>query len=140
ERRLKLYSVGEQIVLSDVLPMLEHMGLRVVSEVPFNVKRDGVDQPIWMHDFGTSTQDSAEVDVGKIRDVFHEAYARIWAGEMEDDGFNRLVLRAGMGWREITVLRAYCKYLRQIGSTFSQAYMDETLTPNPPPARPLVPL
>ncbi len=131
ELRLKLYSVGEQIALSDVLPMLEHMGLRVVSEIPFRVDREGSDHANWIHDFGMTSQDGAEVDLGRVRDLFHEAYARIWAGEMEDDGFNRLVLRAGLDWREVTVLRAYCKYLRQAAIPFSQAYMEETLADNP---------
>src|SRR5690606_32900262 len=64
------------------------------------------------------------------RDPFHEAFARVWRREVEDDGFNRLVLGAGLQWREVVVLRAFSKYLRQVGILFSQAYMEDVLAQN----------
>ncbi len=140
EARLKIYNAGEQIALSDVLPMLEHMGFKVVGEMPYVLRPSGVERPVWLHDFGMVTQDGAEIDLGQAKEPFQEAYAHVIAGEMEDDGFNRLVLRAHMGWRRIVVLRAYCKYLRQIGIPFSQAYMEETLAGNPTIARLLIKL
>ena len=130
ELRLKLYQVKDKIALSTVLPSLENFGLKVISEIPFEIKAAGADRPVWIHDFTMCTADGAEVDVPQIRDKFHEAYARIWSGDAEDDGFNRLVLTAGIGWRNIALLRAYCKYLRQAAIAFSQAYMEQTLNAN----------
>ncbi|MGH6958997.1 MAG: NAD-glutamate dehydrogenase domain-containing protein, partial [Dongiaceae bacterium] len=130
ELRLKLYNAGSQLPLSDVLPMLEHMGLKVMSESPYLVQSKGLDRPAWIHDFGMVTADGSEVDISQVRKIFHEALGRVWFGDMEDDGFNRLVLCAGLDWREIGILRAYCKYLRQAAIPFSQAYMEETLARN----------
>ncbi len=131
ELRFKTYNAAAQVPLSDVLPTLEHMGLKVISEMPYQIKIAGLDRPVWMHDFGMITADGSEIDIGAIKENFHEAYGRIWSGDMEDDGFNRLVLLAGLTWREVIVLRAYCKYLRQAQAAFSQAYMEETLARNP---------
>jgi glutamate dehydrogenase len=130
ELRLKLYQPKDKIALSTVLPSLENFGLKVISEIPFEITPEGDDRPVWIHDFTMLTADGADVDVPAIRDKFHEAYDRIWAGEAEDDGFNRLVLTAGIGWRNIALLRAYCKYLRQAAIAFSQSYMEQTLNAN----------
>ncbi len=138
ELRLKLYQVKDKIALSTVLPSLENFGLKVISEIPFEITPEGDDRAVWIHDFTMVTADGADVDVPQIRDKFHEAYARIWAGDAEDDGFNRLVLTAGIGWRNIALLRAYCKYLRQAAIAFSQAYMEQTLNANAVIARDIV--
>lgn len=138
ELRLKLYQPKDKIALSTVLPSLENFGLKVISEIPFEVLPEGEEHPVWIHDFTMVTADGADVDVPAIRDKFHEAYDRIWAGEAEDDGFNRLVLTAGIGWRNIALLRAYCKYLRQAAIAFSQSYMEQTLNANAVIARDIV--
>jgi glutamate dehydrogenase len=138
ELRLKLYQPKDKIALSTVLPSLENFGLKVISEIPFEILPEGEDRPIWIHDFTMVTADGADVDVSQVRDKFHEAYARIWAGEAEDDGFNRLVITAGIGWRNIALLRAYCKYLRQAAIAFSQTYMEQTLNANPAITRDIV--
>ena len=128
---LKLYKAGDKIALSTVLPSLENFGLKVISENPFEIKPDGAEQSVWIHDFTMATADGAEVDISLVRDKFHKAYVQIWAGQMEDDGFNRLIFTAGLAWRKITLLRSYCKYLRQAGIAFSQSYMEATLNGNP---------
>jgi glutamate dehydrogenase len=138
ELRLKLYKAGRQLALSDVLPTLEHMGLRVVSEMPYRIEPAGAAAPLWLHEFCMVTPDGAEIEVAEVREIFHDAYVRVWTGALEDDGFNRLVLRAGLDWREVTLLRASCKYLRQVGIAFSQSYMEETLARNARIARKLV--
>jgi glutamate dehydrogenase len=138
ELRLKLYKAGPQLALSDVLPTLEHMGLRVVSEMPYRIDPAGAAPPLWLHEFCMVTPDGAEIEVAEVREIFHDAYVRVWTGALEDDGFNRLVLRAGLDWREVTLLRACCKYLRQVGIAFSQSYMEETLARNARIARKLV--
>ena len=125
----KLFRPGRPISLSDALPVLEDLGLMVETGQPARIERaDG--SRMWMHDFGMRAGESLEVDIDRVRAKFQEAFKQIWAGEAENDGFNRLVLRAGMGWREIAVLRAYCKYLRQAGTTFSQEYMESALGGN----------
>src|SRR4051794_16724584 len=125
---LKLYHDGGQVPLSDILPMLEHMGVKVISEGgPFEVTIPGRIEPVWIHDFAMRTRDGATVNLGKVRQSFQDSFLRVWEGRMEDDGFNRLVLRAGLGWREVTMLRGYAKYLRQIRFQFSQDYMEDTL-------------
>ncbi|MFZ5791330.1 MAG: NAD-glutamate dehydrogenase [Pseudomonadota bacterium] len=130
ELRFKIYNAADQIALSDVLPMLEHMGLKVISEMPYLVQPAGHARPVWIHDFTMATADGSEVDIGACKENFHEAFGRAWRGEIEDDGFNRLVMLAGLSWREVVVLRAYCKYLRQTQVAFSQSYMEETLARN----------
>jgi glutamate dehydrogenase len=130
ELRLKLYNAGAQISLSDILPILENMGLRVLSEEPYRVKPRDSEKAVWLHDFSAVTADGRECDLGAVRRAFEEALSHVWRGDMEDDGFNRLVLGAGLDWRAVAMLRAYCKYLRQAGVTFSQDYMEDALAGN----------
>jgi glutamate dehydrogenase len=138
--RFKIYHPGESVALSDVLPMLENMGLKVLGENSYGVSPAGGDGTVWIHDFELSARDGRAIDFDAVRDPFHESFARIWAGEMENDGFNRLVVSARMGWRQVVVLRAYCKYLRQAAIPFSQDYMEDTLANNPVLARQLAEL
>ncbi len=138
--RFKLFQAGRRpVVLSDALPMLENMGLRVEDEHPSRVERAGASR-VWIHDFGMRHAEGPDFEPDRVEAKFREAFARIWSGEVENDGFNRLVLRAGLGWREIVILRAYCKYLRQAGVTFSETYMQEALAANPGIAAMLVEL
>jgi glutamate dehydrogenase len=137
ERRLKLFHVGKPVSLSVVLPRLQEMGVEVVDERPYRIERHG--RPVaWVYDFGLRYTPSGESagDAGRAR--FQDAFAAVWREEAESDGFNALVLRAGLTWRQAMVLRAYAKYLRQGGSTFSQSYIEECLTSNVPIARLLV--
>ena len=138
ELRLKIYLTGDRVPLSEVLPMLENSGLKVIDEIPFAVKPDDLRDPVWIREFTMRSDDGRGADLTAIRDVFHEAFRLIWHGEMEDDGFNRLVLCAGLSAREVTVLRALCKYLLQARIPFSQTYMEGTLASNPEIARLLV--
>jgi len=130
EFRFKVYQPDGPVTLSDVLPMLEHMGLKVLGELPYSVSPADAGRPVWLHDFALETRDGNAIDFEAVRDPFHDSFARIWRGEVEDDGFNRLVVSARLGWRQVMVLRAYSKYLRQIATPFSQDYMEETLARN----------
>ncbi|MFI4989279.1 MAG: NAD-glutamate dehydrogenase domain-containing protein, partial [Alphaproteobacteria bacterium] len=107
--------------------------------VPFLVEPQETDA-VYLHDFGMLRADGAAIDLDALRESFQDAFARIWSGVMEADGFNRLVLAGGLAWREVVILRAFCKYLRQTGIAFSQAYMEETLTRNSALARRIVEL
>ncbi|CAG2128501.1 NAD-glutamate dehydrogenase [Cupriavidus numazuensis] len=140
--RFKVYRAGEPIALSHSLPMLEHLGVRVDEERPYLIEPDG-GAPVWIHDFGLEIADSAsgaDFDIERIKALFEDAFARAWNGEIENDDLNRLVLRAELAARDVTILRAYAKYLRQVGSTFSDAYIERALTGNPGIAAKLVAL
>ncbi|MCG5526939.1 MULTISPECIES: NAD-glutamate dehydrogenase [Halorhodospira] len=128
--RFKLFHGARPASLSDALPVFEDMGLRVVDEQPFEVAATGA--PVcWIHDFGLCWQGVGGCDPQAVGERFRDAFGAVWSQAAESDGFNRLVLAAGLDWREVAVLRAYARYLRQIGSTFSQAYMAETLAAHP---------
>jgi glutamate dehydrogenase len=135
--RFKLFRLGKEIALSDALPMLENLGLRINSEHPYELDLD--DGRVVIQDFEVEPL-SGKVDVVAARAQFEEAFAAMWRGDAESDGFNRLILAAGLGWRQVAMLRGYCKYLLQTGVTFSQTYMEETLARYPLVARLLVEL
>jgi glutamate dehydrogenase len=142
--RLKLLRSGAPLTLSGSLPMLEHMGLKVLDERPHRVTPNG-EAPVWMHDFGLQNMSAgvgadADVDVTAIRPVFEQAFAAVLRGEVESDDFNRLVLAAGLPAGEIVVLRAYAKYMRQIGFALSQSFIENTLSTHAGVARQLVEL
>jgi glutamate dehydrogenase len=125
----KLFRLGEQVSLSEILPLLEDMGVEVVDERPHEVKPAG-SPPVWIYDFGLVHEAGDELQTGEVKEIFQDAFVRAWRGAVENDGFNRLVLRARLTWREVSILRAYCKYLRQTSSTFSQDYMEDALVTN----------
>ena len=133
----KSYRLRDYIPLSDALPMMENMGLRVISEHPYRVEAaNGV---ACIQDFEVEAQ-RVDLDAAAVATLFGEGFEHIWRGEAENDGFNRLILAANLGWRQVAMLRAYCKYLLQIGSPFSQSYVEATLARYPILARLLVEL
>ncbi|MGC5401341.1 NAD-glutamate dehydrogenase [Streptomyces sp. DT20] len=142
ERRFKIYRTGEQVSLSAVLPALQRLGVEVVDERPYEL-RCADRTHAWIYDFGLRMP-QATGNGGYLaddaRERFQETFAAVWTGEAENDGFNALVLSAGLNWRQAMVLRAYAKYLRQAGSTFSQDYMESTLQNNVHTTRLLVSL
>ncbi|MBI4183609.1 MAG: NAD-glutamate dehydrogenase [Proteobacteria bacterium] len=138
--RFKIYNPGNAVPLSDALPVLENMGVRVVDEIFYEVRRAVDGKFAVIHDFGLLTRDGASVDAGEVRPKFHDAFEKIWTGAAENDPFNRLVVSAGLAARGVMVLRAFYKYLRQTGIAFSQDYVADTLGANPRLARLLVEL
>ncbi|MGO4550003.1 NAD-glutamate dehydrogenase [Lysobacter sp. 2RAF19] len=135
--RFKFYRLKDDIPLSDALPMMENMGLRVISEHPYRIVSNG--DVAYIQDFEVeSTQ--GEIDIDRLDENFEEAFARIWRGEAENDGFNRLVLTAGLSWRQVSMLRGYCKYILQTGVPFSQSYVEATFSRYPLLVRLLVEL
>ncbi len=123
--RFKLFRVGAPLTLSDSLPMLEHMGMRVLDERPYKVAAEGR-EPVWVQDLGLQSP-LAETDVDPLNEVFEDAFAQVFRGEIESDDFNKLVVMARLPAIEIVVLRAYAKYMRQIGFPLSQAFIETTL-------------
>lgn len=133
--RFKFYRCNDDIPLSDALPMMENMGLRVISEHPYRLTVDG--QVFYVQDFEVETI-GAELDIDSLDENFEEAFAQIWRGNVENDGFNRLILAANLSWRQVAMLRGYCKYLLQVGVPFSQSYVEATFARYPILARLLV--
>jgi glutamate dehydrogenase len=136
---LRLYRAQRPVAISDVLPMLENLGLRVVAEEPFQIECVD-DTSVWIHEFQLSGVALLAAVSPAIRARFEEALAAVWTGRVENDGFNRLVLKAGLSARQVTILRVYAKILRQAGVAFSQAYMEDALSSHPEIARRLVQL
>ncbi|PWR22459.1 NAD-glutamate dehydrogenase [Zavarzinia aquatilis] len=135
--RFKLYRLGQPVPLSDCLPLIEHMGLKVMEEVPHAL--DCADGPrVWLHDFRLIDPQGRPLALETLGPLVEEAFALLWSGQMEDDRFNRLVVLAALPARDVMVLRAIAKYLRQIGVAYSQDYMEETLAHWPGIARDLV--
>jgi hypothetical protein len=126
--RLKLYRSGEHLSLSQVLPLLEHLGVEVLDERPYEV--EAVDAPagrMWIYDFALGTIEAAGAAPGTLKTLFEEAFSAMWRGEVEADAFNHLILRGALTWRQVGVLRAYARYLRQTGIPFSQDYIADVL-------------
>ncbi|HZO23789.1 MAG TPA: NAD-glutamate dehydrogenase [Steroidobacteraceae bacterium] len=134
---LKIVKLGDPVPISDLLPMLENFGLRVISERPYELAwpEGGA---AWIQDFELEHRDRLLIDIARVENPFKDAFLAAWRGEVENDGFNRLLIVAGLTAREIVVLRAYCRYLLQTGVPFSQAYMERTLAANAAIARNLV--
>ena len=136
---LRLYHLGSPVPLSQSLPMLEKMGVKVMDERPSEIERqDG--STVWLHDFGLQFAGAENLNIHDIRPLFQEAFLAAWRGAAENDDFNRLVLLAGLSWREVAVLRAYARHMRQAAFTFSLAYMEQTLAAYPQFARALLQL
>ncbi|HEY1643687.1 MAG TPA: NAD-glutamate dehydrogenase [Streptosporangiaceae bacterium] len=139
--RLTIYRTGSPITLTDVLPRLQHMGVDVVDEHPYEFPAA---EPFWIYDFGLrrSSADAAagggEISIEPVREQVEGALGALWHGVIEDDGFNALVLDAHLSWPQVAVLRAYAKYLRQAGTAFSQDYIEHVLRANPTVTRLLV--
>ncbi|HLH82414.1 MAG TPA: NAD-glutamate dehydrogenase [Trebonia sp.] len=136
--RLRVFRLSP-ITLSDVLPQLQHMGLEVVDEHPYEFS--GATGPFWIYDFGLHRPGGASVPPGEtdaVRAEFEAALTALWNDQTEDDAFNGLVLDAGLNWRQVVLLRAYARYLRQVGVRFSQDYLQRVLRSNPAITRLLV--
>jgi glutamate dehydrogenase len=126
---LRLYRRGDPVAMSDMLPLLENFDLRILNERPYRVTTaDG--GPLWIQDLEVRHAGGRTLDPGQAGPRFEEAFHAVRQGFAESDGFNRLVLAAGLDWRQALLLRAICRYLLQTGITFSQKYMEEVLARN----------
>ncbi|AUN93834.1 NAD-glutamate dehydrogenase [Pseudazoarcus pumilus] len=137
--RFKLYRLDAPMPLSQCLRQLERMGVLVIDEQPTALRRaDG--RRAWIHDFGLQCECGDGPDIDAVGALFQEVFERTWRAQADNDGFNRLVLVAGLNWREIAVLRACARYLRQAAFPFSQDYMEQALAAHPDIVRLLVDL
>ncbi len=125
EARLKVFRIGPPLSLSEVLPILSTTGVEVVDERPYTL--EGLDRESYVYDFGLRYSRPMP---DHVRERFQDTVAAVWEGRNESDGFNALVLAAGLTWRQATVLRAYAKYMRQGGTPFAQDYIEDALRHN----------
>ncbi|MEP6980647.1 MAG: NAD-glutamate dehydrogenase domain-containing protein, partial [Nakamurella sp.] len=146
-RRLKVYVAGATITLSRALPLLQSLGAVVIDENPYEVTRsDGT--PSHIYDFGLQLPDAYLAAPGAApmenqvaaRNRVTDAFTAAWTGRAEVDGLNELVLAAGLDWRQVTIFRAYAKYLRQIGTPYTQRYLESVLVSDAPVAAALAEL
>ena len=136
EVSLKIFSADKPVALSDVLPILENMSLRVVAEYPFEVRPKGENRSVWIQDFvaeiaGKISASPDKKSIQAIQTEFEACLKGIWSGQVENDSLNKLLLLSAMPWRDIVILRACVRYLRQTRIPFSLHYMEQALTENP---------
>ncbi|WP_310079923.1 NAD-glutamate dehydrogenase [Caulobacter sp. BE254] len=130
--RFKLYRPGAAAPLADVLPILEHMGLKALIEDGFKLTPAGdTHAKVWVHEFTLRDERGEHLSFGDIKTAFEAAFVAIWTGRAESDGFNRLVLELGVGWREAALVRALARYRQQTGLDPSQGVQEQALSDNP---------
>jgi glutamate dehydrogenase len=125
--RFKLYVAGGKAPLSDVLPVLEHMGLRGLDEAGFAIQPSGSPIELWVHEFELEDAYGRPVAFDDIKAPFSDAFAAIWNGQADCDGFNRLVIELGVSWREAALIRALARWRQQSGLDPSQAVQEAAL-------------
>jgi len=126
ELHCKLYHADTPLALSDVLPILENLGLRVLGEFPYRLRHNN-GREFWIHDFAFTAAEGMDLDIQQLNDTLQDAFVHIVRGDAENDAFNRLVLTAGLPWRDVALLRAYARYLKQIRLGFDLGYIASTL-------------
>jgi glutamate dehydrogenase len=127
--RVALYKPGGKVELGAAMPTLEDLGLRVIEEVPTRLL--GGDGNTWVQDFGVLGPDGRPLDLAAVGDRVADCIAAVRRGDAESDSLNRLVLVAGLNWRQVNILRAYRMYRQRIGSRFTQGYQNDVLAANP---------
>ena len=135
----KIYRKQKIAPLSDVIPILENMGLRIIGEHTFEIKPYDKGS-IWINDFNMEHARDVIIDLNAIKNKLQQAFSKVWYGEFENDGFNKLILLAELNWREISILRSLSRYLRQINVNYSQNYIEDTFKHHPLVAKMLIKL
>ena len=141
--RFKLYHAADPLPLSKVMPILEHLGVDVIWEAGYRANRrgeDAADETVWIHDFEMRAPAGADPEDFDTRALFEDAFVAAWTGQNESDGFNPLILKLGVPWRDAAFLRACARFRRQTGADVSQAVQEQTLVQNPDIARLLLKL
>ncbi|MGH8426865.1 MAG: NAD-glutamate dehydrogenase [Gammaproteobacteria bacterium] len=135
--RMKVFCLEQPLIASDILPLLENMGLKIISERPYEIEL-GDASIYWTHDFYTLVRSGTTPDPAEIGPRFREAFLTLWNGQAENDSLNGLILSAGLDWRQVRLIRAYAKYLLQTGMPFGEGYLEGAIAARPEVARALV--
>ncbi|HXA35915.1 MAG TPA: NAD-glutamate dehydrogenase [Steroidobacteraceae bacterium] len=136
---LKIFRSQDAIPISDLLPMLENMGLKVIAERPYELEFPG-GRRAWIQDLELVMQATTVTHFEALEREIKSTFTAVWTGRMDSDSFNQLTLSAGIQWRLVIVMRAYCRYLLQTGLPFSQGYIAQVLVNNAPIAKVLADL
>ncbi len=134
--RVRLYKVGGKIELSDFVPNLEALGLRVVEEVPTQLL--GEHDQRFIHDFGVLGHDGRPLDVEIVGERVADCITAVWRGEADSDSLNRLVVSPGLDWSQVAILRAYRKYHHRVNASFTAEYKNDAFAAHPDIARKLI--
>ncbi len=126
--QFKLLRRDRPIPISDVLPTIENLGLKLISERPYEIETGSGN--LWIQDFELEHPRGVRIDLDSDGPRFKATFVNVWLGNADNDGFNRLVLAANLDWREAMVLRTYARWFGQIGMPLSQSYMEEALASN----------
>ncbi len=128
----KVFHHTTELSLSSLIPIMENLGLEVLGEHPYHIRLNGSrrGEKIWLHDFTLSQTYGVQIPLRKVASRFQETFQKVWYGQAENDKFNRLVLSVGLDWRQVNMLRAYARYMKQIRFGLSQDYIAETLREN----------
>ena len=138
---LKLYNLDTQVALSDILPMMENLGFHVIDEIPFLITNPDTTEPdVWVRDFKLTAPDAKGINIAALKPLLEEALALVWNKQVENDGFNALTLKAALPARDITLFRAYAKYIKQTGASMGIDSIIQALTTNPNIAQKIVAL
>ncbi len=131
---LRVFHLGEPLPLSDLIPVLEHMGVRAIGENPYRISC--ATHTVSIHDFELAV--GGPVDIAAVGARFEDAFVQVWQRAADDDSFNRLVLLAGLDWRQVAMLRAYAEYMKQTRFGLGREFISNTLCKYPAIARGLV--
>jgi glutamate dehydrogenase len=129
--RVAFYRRGPKVELSQATPMLEHLGLRVIEEVPARLHGD---DELWIQAFGVLRSDAAgdePLPLAEVAERVADALEAVWRGDTESDSLNRLVVSAGLRWPQVQVLRAYRRYRQRIGSRYTEGFQNDVIAANP---------
>jgi glutamate dehydrogenase len=127
--RFRVYHRGPPLALSQVLPMIENMGLFVLMQRgPYTILPKEGAQPIVLHDFVARMEGGLRQPLAVVKPLFEETFRQVWSQHVADDGFNQLVLRAALPWRAVNILRTLAKYAHQIRAAQSQSAMIAALS------------
>ena len=143
--RCKLYKRDNPVALSEAMPIFESMGLYVESEAQFEINANNLNLDesnpqhiLWVHDVEMRSADGLPLDFDAVENSFEDAFAAVYGGTAENDGFNRLILKLGINWREAGLIRAFARWRGQTGLDPSQAVQEQAMSEYPEIAKRLI--
>ena len=126
----KIYQLNKPVPLSDVMPILENMGMRVMGENPYGIRIDK-ERIIWINDFHMTFSGDEPIRLSSVKEKFQQVFAKVWLSQLENTWYNKLALLVSFDWQQIMLLQSLSKYAKQIGVKYSQPYIAETFINNP---------
>jgi glutamate dehydrogenase len=125
--RLRVFHTSTPIALSTLLPVIENLGLQVLNEDSVVIEMHNHKLPIYLQVLDTLTDNRQPIDVEDVGARLVDCLERVWANSTDNDGFNKLIIKANLRTEQVQVMRAYARYMRQIPVPFSQESIENTL-------------